>query len=59
MNILYMHPTGPMVRVDSDYLLHVESLNPEVKTRWRMSRWELFGLGWNMMMAAIFRPDPN
>jgi len=57
MNLVYMHPTGPMLRVDHDFTLHVEDLNPEIKTRWRMSRWELFRLGWDLMMAAIFRPD--
>lgn len=59
MNILYMHPTGPMMRVDSEHVLHIEDLNPEIRTRWKMSRWELLALGWNMMMAAIFRPDPK
>lgn len=59
MNLLYMHPTGPMMRVDSEHVLYIDDLNPEIKTKWRMSRWELAGLGWRMMMAAIFRPDPD
>lgn len=58
MNILYMHPTGPMLRVDSEHVLHIDDLNPELQTKWRMSRWELFALGWRMMVAAILRPDP-
>lgn len=58
MNILYMHPAGPMIRVDSEHVLHIEDLTPELRTKWRMSRWELFALGWRMMVAAIFRPDP-
>lgn len=59
MNLLYMHPTGPMLRVDSDLVLHIDDLNPEIKTKWRMSRLELLGLGWRMMVAAVFCPDPD
>lgn len=57
MNLLYMHPTGPMLRVNSEYVLHVDDLNPEIKTLWRIGRWGLFCLGWSMIAAAIFRPD--
>lgn len=59
MNLIYMHPTGPMMRVDSNHVLHIEDLNPEIKTRWRMSRWELVSIGWGLIMSAVFRPDPE
>jgi len=35
--------------------LHVEDLNPEVMTKWRMSRKEMLLLGWNCIRAALQR----
>ena len=57
MNILLMQPEGPMVRYTHDRMLMVDDLNPEIKTKWRMSRGEMFRFGWNCIMAAIFTPD--
>lgn len=51
---LFWHETGPLIRY-RDGLLHVEDLNPEVKTQWRMSRWEMLRLGWRCIRAAITR----
>jgi len=59
VNLIYMHPTGPMLRVDSDRTLYIDDLNPEIKTRWQLSRWELLSIGWGLIMSAIFRPDPD
>lgn len=50
--ILYLHHTGPFVHY-VDGMLYVEDLNPEVKTKWRMSRKELLLLGWRCIVAAI------
>ncbi len=59
MNLIYMHPTGPMLRVDSEHTLYIDDLNPESKRKWRLSRWELFSIGWGLIMSAVFRPDPE
>lgn len=59
MNLVYMHPAGPMLQVDSNHTLHIRDLNPESHRRWRLSRWELFYIGWWLIMSAIFRPDPD
>lgn len=49
---LYWHNTGPLIRY-SGGTLHIEDLNPEVKTQWRMSRWEMFALGCRCIRAAL------
>lgn len=49
---LFWHCTGPLMRY-VDGFLHVEALNPEVKTKWRMSRMEMLGLGWKCVVAAM------
>jgi hypothetical protein len=37
---IFWHPTGPLVKYKSG-LLYIENLNPEMKTKWRMSRAEM------------------
>ena len=59
MNLIYMNQTGPMLRVDSEHTLHIDDLNPEIKTRWRLSRCELLSIGWRLIMLAVFRPEPD
>lgn len=59
MNLIYMHQTGPMLRVDSEYTLYIDDLNPESKRKWRLYRWEIFSIGWGLIMSAVFRPDPG
>lgn len=49
---LYWHSTGPLVQYADGYL-RVEDLNPELKTRWRMSRLEMLALGWRCILAAL------
>lgn len=49
---LFWHQTGPLMKYD-DGFLKIEDLNPEVKTRWRMSRTEMLGLGWRCIVAAV------
>jgi hypothetical protein len=51
---LFWHPTGPRLQYIAG-VLHVEDLNPEIKTAWRMSRAEMFRLGWRCITAAIRR----
>lgn len=49
---LFWHKTGPAIHFDGEYL-HVEDLNPEVETEWRMSRWELMVMGFKAIYAAL------
>lgn len=49
---LFWHQTGPLMKFENG-MLHVEDLNPEVKTRWRMSRLEMLHLGWRCLVAAV------
>jgi hypothetical protein len=53
---LFWDQTGPLMRY-ADGILHIEDLNPEFKTKWRMSRWEMFRLGWRCIRAAL-EPKP-
>ena len=50
--ILFIHHTGPMMKFEGEFL-YIEDLNPEIKTQWRMSRWEMFKLGWRCILCAI------
>ena len=49
---LFWNSAGPLIRY-AEGILHVEDLNPEVKTKWRMSRIEMVALGWRCIIAAI------
>lgn len=49
---LYWHETGPLVKY-RDGTLFISDLNPEMATRWRMSRAEMFKLGFRAIRAAI------
>lgn len=48
---LYWHETGPLVKYDGE-MLHIEDLNPQVKTKWHMSRMDMLRLGWRCILAA-------
>lgn len=50
---LFWHQTGPLLKY-ADGTLHIEDLNPEFRTQWRMSRMEMFHLGWCCFRAALF-----
>jgi len=51
---LFWHSTGPLIRYEHG-VLRVESLNPEKAVRFRMSRWEMFRLGWRCLGAVFHR----
>lgn len=60
MKTLFFDPSGPLVQYSPEGMLHVADLNPEVKTKWRMSRWELFAFGWRCLVAAARQaPEPR
>lgn len=50
--ILFCHPTGPLLVYKTGFL-HIADLNPELSTRWRMSRFEMLALGWRCIVAAL------
>ena len=49
---LFWHPGGPLMRYEHGVLI-VEDLNPEIKTRWRMTRIERLRAGFWMMLSAL------
>lgn len=51
---LYWHETGPLIAY-GDGTLFIADLNPQVETKWRMSRGEMFRLGWRIMLSAVTR----
>lgn len=51
---LFFDQAGPLIRYRNG-ILHIEDLNPEMKTRWRMSRWEMFSLGLRFILASVRR----
>jgi hypothetical protein len=51
---LFWHKTGPLLKYE-DGTLHIEDLNPQIKTQWRMSRGEIFKLGWRCILAAAVK----
>lgn len=51
---LFWHPTGPKLTY-REGVLHVSDLNPQVETRWTMSRAEMLALGWRCIRAALKR----
>jgi len=48
---LFWHETGPKIEYVNG-ALHIHDLNPEIRTKWRMSRSEMLRLGWQCMIAA-------
>ena len=55
MKNLYFHNTGPQIDYGNG-VLHIEDLNPHVKTKWRMGPKEMLVLGLRCIWAAITRP---
>lgn len=51
--IIFTDETGPLVRYDGS-LLTISDLNPEIETRWRMSRFEMVRFGIRALLAALF-----
>jgi hypothetical protein len=51
---LFWHQTGPLLRYQAG-MLEVEDLNPELKTKWTMSRAEMLLLGWRCIVAGLSR----
>jgi hypothetical protein len=51
---LFFDPSGPLLRYQNGFL-DVRDLNPEIRTRWLMSRKELALLGLKCLLAAIRR----
>lgn len=58
MATIYWHETGPLVRYMGGFLL-IHTLNPEMKTKWRMSRWEMVKFGLRCIWVALRAPSPK
>lgn len=54
---LFWHPTGPLLKYVrgkfDEGTLHVEDLNPQIATKWQMSRGEMLKLGARCIWAAL------
>lgn len=50
--VIFWHPSGPLV-IYKDGTLHIENLNPQIMTRWRMSRMEMLRFGRRCIVAAL------
>lgn len=50
---LFWHPSGPLLTYRHGFL-DISDLNPEIETRWRMSRWEMFKLGLRCLIASVW-----
>lgn len=49
---LFYEPCGPLMTY-RDGALKISDLNPEVATKWQMSRWEMLCLGWRCIVASL------
>jgi hypothetical protein len=50
---IYWDHAGPLITYTAG-LLQISSLNPEIHTKWRMSRSEMFMVGVRFIKAALF-----
>lgn len=50
--MLFWNNAGPLLRYEKG-LLVTESLNPETRIQWRMSRGEMFRTGIKFIIAAV------
>lgn len=53
MTLFFQH-SGPLLRY-VDGILYIEDLNPELKTKWRMSRLEMIQVGLKFILAGARR----
>lgn len=51
---LFISPEGPLIQY-ANGVLHINDLNPEVKTKWRMSRGEMIAFGFRCLLSALRR----
>lgn len=50
---IFWHPAGPLLHYNG-YRLLIADLNPQLETKWTLTRWEMFRIGWRCMIAAMF-----
>jgi hypothetical protein len=51
---IFLDHCGPLLRYENG-VLRVEDLNPEIKTRWRLSRAERVMIGLRFIVSAIYK----
>ena len=49
---LFFHNSGPLLRYKSG-TLEISDLNPELHTRWAVSRWDMLRLGLRCIVASF------
>ena len=49
---IFWCPSGPLLSYENGTLT-IEDLNPEIKTKWQMSRTELLKIGYRFIKAAL------
>jgi hypothetical protein len=49
--IIFHNSAGPLVKYRAG-ILYIEDLNPEIKTKWRMSRGEMLHFGFCCILSA-------
>lgn len=50
--LLFFDSCGPMVQYGNK-TLYVSDLNPEISTKWQMSRYEMFVFGLKCLFASL------
>lgn len=51
-HVLFFSPSGPMMHYARG-VLTISDLNPEIETRWALTRPEMLCIGWRFIKAAI------
>ena len=49
---LFFDHAGPLLRYENG-VLRISDLNPEMETRWRMTRSEMLRLSWRCLLASL------
>ena len=45
---------GPLIKYERDGLLRIEDLNPEIKTKWRLTRRERLLIGIRFLWSSLY-----
>jgi hypothetical protein len=51
---LFRDKTGPMIKYEYG-VMHIRDLNPEHNMTWRMTRMDMFRLGFKCLLASLRR----
>lgn len=54
--ILWLHATGPKLSLEKDvygYRFYIDDLNPEQHITWRLTKTEIFYIGWQFIWYGL------